>query len=123
MEGDRQRDLEYHGGRDRALVLYSLELIDALQREGHPVSPGSMGENVVLAGIDWATMVPGTRLRLGEVEIELTAYAPPCRTIKRSFSDARFGRVSSKSHPGWSRVCARVVTEGVVSEGDGAEIL
>ena len=104
------------------MCLYSLELIEALVDEGHPVSPGSMGENVVLAGIDWAAMVPGARLRLGEVEIELTAYAPPCRTIIRSFADGRFGRVSPTSNAGWSRLCARVLIEGDVAVGDKAEV-
>ena len=44
IEGDRQRNLKYHGGRERALCLWSLERIEALRGEGHPVSPGSTGE-------------------------------------------------------------------------------
>jgi MOSC domain-containing protein YiiM len=39
--GDDQAAKKYHGGPDRALVLYSLEIIEALQAEGHPISPGS----------------------------------------------------------------------------------
>src|SRR5687768_6969799 len=67
VEGDRQRNLKHHGGPDRALCLYSFELIQALQAEGHPIVPGSIGENVVVAGIDWRRMLPGTRVRLGTV--------------------------------------------------------
>ena len=33
--GDRQRNLKYHGGPDRALCLWSLEVIKALQQENH----------------------------------------------------------------------------------------
>jgi MOSC domain-containing protein YiiM len=118
VEGDRQRNLRHHGGPDRALCLYSLELIEALRAEGHPVEPGSMGENLVIAGVDWRQMVPGVRLRLGDVEIELTSFAHPCRNIRGSFLGGRIGRVSPETHPGWSRVYARVVSEGKLAPGD-----
>lgn len=118
VEGDRQRNLEYHGGPDRALCLYSHELIGALEAEGHPVAPGSMGENVVIAGVDWREMVSGVRVRLGTVEIELTAFAVPCRKIRASFVAGRIGRVSSQTHPGWSRVYARVRKEGILSPNE-----
>ena len=117
LEGDRQRNLKYHGGPDRALCLYSLELIEALRAEGQPVQPGSMGENVLIAGIDWRLMIPGARLRLGDVEIELTSYAWPCRNIRGSFVRGRIGRVSPEANPGWSRVYARVVVEGELAPG------
>lgn len=112
VEGDRQRNLKYHGGPDRALCPYSQELRDALRAEGHPVEPGSMGENVLVAGIDWQRMVPGARLRLGAVEIELTAFTRPCRNIQGSFRDGRFIRVSAEKYPGWSRVYSRVLMGG-----------
>ena len=118
VEGDRQRNLKYHGGADRALCLYSLELIEALQREGHPITRGSIGENVVIAGIDWRRMIPGARARLGPVEIELTSYAFPCRNIRGSFRNGRIGWVSPEAHPGWSRVYARVTRAGQLSLGD-----
>src|SRR4051794_14921784 len=74
VAGDWQRDLRYHGGPDRAVCLYSMELIEALRGEGHPIAPGSIGENLTLAGVDWRQMVPGARLRTGEALLELTAY-------------------------------------------------
>lgn len=118
MEGDRQRDRRFHGGPTRALSLYSLELIDALASEGHPVRPGSLGENLTISGLDWTAMLPGARLTIGPVEIELTGFAAPCKTIRHSFLDQDFTRISHKLHPGWSRVYARVVSEGVIRTGD-----
>ena len=41
VDGDRQHDLRHHGGPDRAVSLFSLELIQALQREGHPIAAGT----------------------------------------------------------------------------------
>jgi len=123
MEGDRQRHSTIHGGPDRALCLWSLELIEALRGEGHPVVPGSAGENVTVSGIDWAQVVPGARLCVGEALVEVTSYTDPCRTIRGSFAHGRIGRISQKSHPGWSRVYARVIEGGEVGVGDAVRVV
>jgi MOSC domain-containing protein YiiM len=121
LAGDRQRNLKYHGGPRRAVCLWALERIEALQGEGHPVTVGSTGENVTLAGLDWERVVPGALLRLGDaVELEITSYTVPCRTIGGSFAWRRTGRISQKTHPGWSRVYAAVRRGGVVRVGDDA---
>lgn len=44
VEGDRQRNPDIHGGPERAVCLFSLEVIEALQTEGHPIAPGSAGD-------------------------------------------------------------------------------
>nr|WP_290667635.1 MOSC domain-containing protein [Ardenticatena sp.] len=122
--GDLQRDTEHHGGPERALCLYPLEHIIALQAEGHPVFPGALGENITTVDLDWARITPGTCLRLGEnVIIEITRYTTPCETIAASFQDGRFVRVSQKVHPGWSRVYARVLQPGYVRVGMPIEIV
>ena len=46
VEGDRQQNLKFHGGPDRAVCLYSQELIERLQDEGHSIEAGSSGENL-----------------------------------------------------------------------------
>ncbi len=118
VEGDRQRDLEYHGGPTRAVCVYAQECIDALAAEGHPIYPGSTGENLTLRGLEWASVQPGDRLEIGAVTLEITSYAPPCTTIAASFCDEHFVRISQKVHPGWSRVYARVLVAGQVHAGD-----
>ena len=124
MSGDCQRNLKYHGGPDRALCLFSLERIEALAAEGHPIGVGTTGENVTLAGVEWTRVVPGTRLRLGaSVVVEVTSFTKPCRTIQGSFVGRRTGRISQKTHPGWSRVYARVLSEGLVRLDDPVFVL
>jgi MOSC domain-containing protein YiiM len=118
VEGDRQRDRRYHGGPLRAVSLYSLERIRALQAEGHPVDVGTMGENLTIAGLDWDRVVPGARLSVGEVELEITTAAAPCKTIAGSFAGGAFVRASQKVHPGWSRWYARVLRAGIARVGD-----
>ncbi len=95
-----------------------------MQAEGHPIGPGTTGENVTLAGVDWSAMTPGARLALGdEVVIELTDYATPCKTIRNSFIEQEFVRISQKLYPGESRVYARILREGVIRPGDAGRVL
>lgn len=108
-----------HGGPERALCLFAIERIEALAAEGHPIFAGATGENVTTRGIDWETVLPGTRWRLGgEVEIEITRYTTPCRTNARWFSGGDFNRMHENLNPGWSRVYARVLRPGAVRAGD-----
>jgi MOSC domain-containing protein YiiM len=123
LDGDRQRDLRFHGGPARAVSLYSADLIAALQAEGHPIVPGAMGENLTLAGVDWSAMVPGTTLTIGPVALTLTGYASPCQNIAPAFAGEHFVRVSQKVHPGWSRVYARVDREGMITVGDAVRVI
>ncbi len=121
---DHHNDLVHHGGPEKALCLYSLELIKLLQEEGHPIFPGSTGENITLTGLDWSLVAAGLRLRLGEnVEIEVTRYATPCQTIRDSFKDQAFDRISWRTHSGWARAYARVLTPGFIAIGDSVRLL
>jgi MOSC domain-containing protein YiiM len=124
LVGDRQAKPFIHGGPERALSLYSLELIEALRAEGHPIYPGSAGENVTVAGLDWSKLSPGARLSIGvEVIIEISKYANPCPTIRDSFTDGEFKRISQKLTPGVSRLYARVLSTGRISVGDEIRVL
>jgi MOSC domain-containing protein YiiM len=124
LDGDGHRDLRYHGGPERAVCLYAMEVIRALQAEGHPITPGAIGENVTVEGLDWDTVVPGRRLQLGgEVVLEVTRYTTPCANITGAFSDGDQARVSQKRHPGWSRVYARVLAPGTIRTGDPVRAL
>jgi len=123
LQNDAQNDIEHHGGPERAVCVYSLERIQALQAEGHPIEIGTVGENVTVEGIDWDLVVPGSRIRLGEeVLLEVASFTDPCKTIRESFVDGRFVRISQKRHPGWSRVYARVLSEGEIRSGDPVEL-
>lgn len=118
VAGDRQLDLKHHGGPDRAVCLFGQERIAALAAEGHPISPGSTGENLTIAGLEWDALQAGERLAIGDVVIlEISGPAPPCSTIAASFTRGEFKRISDKLHPGWSRLYARVLVEGLVREG------
>jgi len=123
LEGDRQRNLKFHGGADRAVCLFSLDLIERLQDEGHSIEPGSSGENLTLVGLDWEQIRPGVQLAVGPgIRLEVTSYTVPCDHNARWFRDGEFKRISQKLNPGWSRVYARVLRGGVVRSGDAVMI-
>lgn len=122
LEGDAHRGSQ-HGGPERAVCLYSLELIERLRAEGHPIVPGSVGENVTLCGVDFDTITPGTRLHLGsEVVLEVTRYTTPCVNITAAFKGGDFARILHKNHPGESRVYAKVIQGGRLAAGDQVRV-
>lgn len=124
LEGDKQRNLRFHGGPERALCLFPLELILELQAEGHPIFPGSVGENVTVMSLEWSRIEPGTRLSLGdEALVEITSYTAPCKTIAASFADGDFKRISQQVRPGDSRLYARVLRPGRLAVGDSVRLL
>lgn len=124
LEGDAQRDLEHHGGPERAVCLFSLERIQALAAEGHGIIPGAIGENLTVAGLDWSRVGPGSRFLVGEeVLLEVTRFTSPCVNIASVFRDREYSRVSQKRHPGDSRVYARVLRTGHVRAGDPVRLL
>ena len=125
VEGDRQRNLKYHGGPDRAVCLYSEELYEELRDAGIDVpGPGAVGENFTTRGLDYRTMGKGDRLKVGDggvdgrgCLIEITDVRVPCRNLKKWDADLPELIVGRS---GW---VARVVVEGVVRPGDPIEVL
>jgi MOSC domain-containing protein YiiM len=57
------------------------------------------------------------------VRLEVTKAASPCEALAGSFLEGRFTRVSQKVHPGWSRMCARVLVEGRIGVGDTVRLV
>jgi MOSC domain-containing protein YiiM/GNAT superfamily N-acetyltransferase len=123
IEGDRQRERTVHGGPHRAVCLFGIEAIERLQSEGHPVEPGSVGENLTTTGVEWSLLPIGTRVCVGsQLVLELASPTMPCATQKRNFADGRFSRISIDLHPSDSRMYARVLVEGEVRPGDAIAI-
>ena len=113
VDGDWQANRKYHGGRDRAVCLFSVELYDRL-RDEHQIDlrPGDVGENFTTAGIDLDQLGPGDVLRVGPCRIRITKVRVPCRSLDQW--DKRL-MTAIASHSGW--VC-RVLDGGTVRPGD-----
>ena len=50
LVGDNQHDKKHHGGVMRAVCVLENEILKKLQEEGHPISPGTTGENLLVSG-------------------------------------------------------------------------
>lgn len=123
VEGDQQKHTKFHGGPDKAVCMYSLEHIMTLQREGHSIWPGAVGENLTISGLNWSLMVPYSQISIGEKALlEITEYAVPCNQIKHWFNDQKSTRISQDHYPNWARVYCRVLVEGTVRPGDRVQI-
>ena len=118
VTGDRQRDLKWHGGADRAVSLLAMAVIREMRAAGHPIAPGSTGENLTLDGFTAEDLRPGIRLRIGTAVLELTTWLEPCSKIGGSFSGRKFLALNHEHHPCRSRIGARVLEAGLVRTGD-----
>ena len=124
LEGDAHDHFDVHGGPHRAVCLFAVEGIRRVAAEGHPIAPGSVGENLTTEGVELATLAPGTRLAFPSgLALEVSAPANPCDVIRGSFLEGKSGRISILRHPQDSRVYARVLHEGEVAAGDTFRVL
>ncbi|RLE20847.1 MAG: MOSC domain-containing protein [Actinobacteria bacterium] len=118
IEGDTQAHRVHHGRPWQALCLYSVEVIEALCVEGHPIAPGSVGENLTIEGVDWTRMRGGLTLEIGDVRCRVSAPAHPCYQLESFFQGADVSRIAHSEHPGWSRWYASVLHGGTIRPGD-----
>ena len=123
LEGDSFNYPKVHGGPERAVCLFPLELIQALQAEGHPIYPGAVGENLTVAGLDWPALEVGDVLDVGEARLQLTQRVEPCNTIAGAFAEGEFKRIKPDRVPDQTRWYARVLDEGVVRPGDEIRVV
>ena len=118
LDGDRQRNLKYHGGPKRAVCIYSEELYEWLRDLlGRDLPLGSIGENFTTAGLDLGGLKPGDRLRVGGCVIEFTGVRIPCNQLKKWDPDLPELIVGRS---GW---VAKVIEEGTVRPGDPITLL
>jgi MOSC domain-containing protein YiiM len=117
LPGDRQKNRKYHGGPDRAICIYSVELYDWLREEGIDLAWGSVGENFTTEGLELGRLEKGSRLRVGECTIEITNVRVPCASLKKW--DALLPEMIV-GRSGW---VARVIEPGLVRAEDSIEWL
>lgn len=64
-----------HAGKwHRQVSLLSYEKIEEFKAKGAPIEDGAFGENLIVSGYDLKALPVGTRLRSGEVLLEVTPY-------------------------------------------------
>jgi MOSC domain-containing protein YiiM len=104
LEGDLQADLSVHGGPDKALYVYSADNLDAWTRElgGGPFSPGDIGENLTVAGLDETEVCIGDIWSWGDARIQVTQPREPCYKLALRTGRPEMTRLFEKSgRCGW----------------------
>lgn len=126
LEGDAHRNTQIHGGPRKAILLIAAEDLDALRAEGFPVTPGALGENLTVQGIDFRQLRAGQRFTAGDAVLELTQLRQPCRTLEvyndgqpGAIQQAVFDKDAPPGSPKWARCgfYARVLRAGLISTG------
>jgi MOSC domain-containing protein YiiM len=110
--GDR-----YHGARHRHVTVQSAERLNEAATElGVPVLPEGTRRNVTISRGDVPT-APGSRLMIGDVELEVVRVAAPCRILDDEI--ARGAATALRRRAG--SVC-RVLAGGRIRVGDAVEV-
>lgn len=101
----------------RQVSLLGIESIERMRRLGASVNPGDFAENVTTSGIALPSLAIGTRIKLGEVLLEVTQIGKECHArceIYRQAGDCVMPREG---------IFTRVVRGGSIRPGDVVETL
>lgn len=108
LVGDR-----HHGSRNRQVTVQSGSALEAAATElGHPVDPAGTRRNITVDAGD-IPATPGTRVRIGEAELEVVRVAAPCRLL-----DDWIGPGAMAALRGRAGSAFRVLTSGTIRVGD-----
>lgn len=112
IEGDA-----HAGPGHRQISLLADESIDKMRAQGLAVKPGAFAENITTAGLDLPALPVGTRMMIGEVELEVTQIGKECHS-----KCAIYARVGDCVMPR-EGIFARVLRGGRVQPGDPIRIV
>ena len=123
LDGDRQADLESHGGLDKAVLAYSADHYPRWRDElAMPEMPhGAFGENLTIAGLDEESVCIGDRYRIGAATFEVSQPRQPCWKLARRWRMLKLtALVVNNGRSGWY---FRVLEEGSIEAGMPVSLL
>lgn len=108
LVGDR-----YHGTRHRHVTLQSQQALDLAAADlGSPIEPAGTRRNVTI-DVGEVPTTPGTRIRVGEVLLEVVRVAAPCRLLDDNLGTGAMAALRRRA----GSVC-RVLESGTITVGD-----
>ena len=105
------------GDWHRQISMLAEESVDKMRQILPQLKPGAFAENINTVGIDLKSLPVGTRLRIGETEVEVTQIGKECH------NDCAIKKATGQCVMPTEGIFAVVVTEGIVRKGDPIEIL
>jgi len=117
---DHQADRRVHGGPEKAVHFYPSDhyarLASRFPEAKTALQPGSMGENISLAGLDESQVHVGETFTLGSACLQLCQPRNPCWKIDERFDcDGMAAFIAEQGLTGWY---FRVLTPGLARSGD-----
>ena len=112
LEGDA-----HAGNWHRQVSLLSYDRIREFNERGAGVGPGAFGENLVVEGFDFKLLPVGTKLKCGDVVLELTQIGKECHSHCEIYKKMGEGIMPREG------VFARVLCGGTIEEGDEMELV
>lgn len=112
LEGDA------HGGNwHRQVSLLAEESIDKMKELGlSELTPGVFAENITTKGIILYKLPIGTKLKIGEVVMEVTQIGKECH------SGCQISKITGKCIMPKEGIFARILEEGYIQAGDEVKI-
>ena len=105
------------GNWHRQISLLANESVDKMREKGLTLEAGDFAENILTEGVALRTLPVGTRLRVGETELEITQIGKECH------SDCEIKKKVGICVMPAEGVFAIVKKEGTVQAGDEIEVL
>ncbi|WP_308634288.1 MOSC domain-containing protein [Paenibacillus silvisoli] len=122
LAGDGQGDLEYHGGADKAVCVYSAEHFPYwAQRWNRDVLPGAFGENFTIDSVTEPNVSIGDIWTVGEAVVQISQPRQPC--FKLGMKHGLPSLAQDVQSNGFTGFYLRVLTEGDVRLGDKLRLL
>ena len=130
LEGDEQADLSVHGGITKAVYAYPSEHYPFWQTVraqakvaawGEPMPPGSLGENLTLAGLLETDAFIGDLLRFADCELAVSEPRFPCFKFNAAMGFAQAARLMAQN--AWCGFYLAVRTPGSLRSGESFELV
>lgn len=125
LAGDQVGNPRVHGGPEKAIYAYPLSGYAGWQAEFPDMAerfvPGAMGENLVVDGLDEASLCLGDVIRCGTATLQIAQIREPCSTFAAAMGTARVVKAMVRSgRSGWY---FRVLEGGQIAPGDGHDVI
>jgi len=118
FDGDRQADLVNHGGLEKAVCVYPFDHYPFWSRRlGRDLKPGAFSENLTVFGAIETEVCVGDVFRIGEAMVQASQPRMPCAKLAGKNEAKMLPRVMA--NVGYTGFYMRVLSEGVVTAGDG----
>jgi MOSC domain-containing protein YiiM len=123
VDGDRQADLNVHGGVNKAVYAYPVEHYE-FWRERYPEFPwqwGAFGENLTIEGLLEDALHVGDQVAIGSALLTVTQPRTPCFKLGIKFGTNRILKEFLES--GRSGFYFSVAQEGELQAGDEIRVI